>query len=794
MYEYFPETGDELAIRVEDRTSQLRDIAESYKRIFRDHDAIMLLIEPDTGRIVDANLAAERFYGHSIAQMTSMLISDINMLDPEQIRFERNLALEESRNFFVFPHRLAGGEIRTVEVHSSPINTERGTLLFSIVHDISERKQAEEKLKQNENFLEQLVEKLPAMIFVKDALTLQFVRLNGVAEQLLGHSREDLLGKDDYDFFPKDQADFFTKNDREVLASGKVREIEEELETRNGIRILNTKKIPIMSTEGHPLFLLGLSSDVTSRKQTEESLRKSEEKLRIVAEYAHDWEYWVAPDGSFIHVSPSCERVTGYKPQEFIENPTLIRNIAFEQDRHIVCDDLLLSKEAPAKATQFRIVTRHGQIRWISHFCESVFGDDGRYLGRRSSNHDVTYEKEMAQELLDAQASLFNSARLESLAVMAGGIAHDFNNQLMVALGNMELALINTDRDSKAKDKILRSIQACQKCANLSNQLLAYTGQKYFQSEHVDLKKVVNCELETLRSSIPESITMDVRQSTDVPLFWGNTDLIKRIVINLVTNSAEAIGDETGQLVIRTGFIDCDNTCLSQSRLDQKPEPGLFVFLEVSDNGCGMDRETQSSMFDPFFSTKFWGRGMGLAETIGTVRSHQGAIMLESEPNQGTTVRVLFPAIPEKQSPVHSLAGIVQKAPVTHQDCPGERTVLLVEDDERVRCLCSELLKLYGLNVVTAADGLEGLELFQSDPEKIDLILLDLIMPRMNGIEAFGEFVRIRPNIKIIISSGFTEEAVSDKLMGASPAGFLHKPYDMESLQQELDRVIGLSL
>lgn len=791
MAESVEAASSNLESKVEERTSQLRASRERMLRLFERHHTVMLLIEPDSGRIVNANSAAERYYGYTREQLRSMLISDINTLDLEQIKFQRKLALTEERNSFVFPHRLASGEIRTVEAHSSPIDTEGSTLLFSIIHDITERAQAEEKLKENNSFMEQLFENLPDMIFVKDATNLQFVRLNKAAEAILGYPRQDMLGKGDYDFFPKDQADFFVTNDREILTSGQLKQIpEEEIQTKDGMKILDTKKIPIVSSEGVPLFLLGISRDVTIRKQMEESLKKSAEKLRIVADYAYDWEYWIAPDGSLIYVSPSCERITEYRQEEFLENPALIQNIVFDEDRQTVFDHVKNSRSDDDAWLQFRIVTRSGKMRWVSHYCRPVFGDDGRWLGRRASNHDITYEKEMASELLAFETKSLHTAKLESLAVMAGGVAHDFNNQLMIVLGNLDILSTHVKFDDKATDKIQRSIEAVIKCAGYSNQLLAYTGQKYFDSEPVHLTKIVDGAVEGLRPMISSSISIDVQHSPDLPVISGDRDQLRCILINLVKNSHESIGESEGHIEIRTGTIDCDEAYLSKSKLHQKPEPGRFVFCEISDSGCGMDASTQSRMFDPFFSSKFWGRGLGLAEVSGTVKSHGGAILVESEPNCGTMVRVLFPVHLEHKSLSSSSNNVIHSYQATHSETLHAKTILLVEDEENVRHLCFELLQLLGFNVAVASDGIEGLEIFQENPEGIDLILLDILMPRMNGIEAFKEFVRIRPDIKIIISSGFTKDSLKEQMMGATPAGFLNKPYDLETLREELARVL----
>jgi PAS domain S-box-containing protein len=680
-----------------------------------------------------------------------------------------------------------------VEVHSTPIEQTGKTILFSIIHDISDRKRLENSLAQKTSLLECLLNSIPDIVFFKDNNG-TYLGCNEQCAAFMGRKIEDVPGLTDYDLLPKDMADCCLENDLLMIEIGLPRRNEERAIHSDGRHLLlETVKAPLKSADGMPMGILGVSRDITDRKQMEESLRKSEENLRIVADYTHDWEYWIDHNGVLVYVSPSCARITGFTTEEFINRPSLLQEIVHPEDGRMAHDHFSLSEDAnfPLSHLQFRINTRSGEIRWISHFCQSVFASDGAWLGRRASNHDITYEKQMSEELMENKVKLLNSTRLESLALMAGGIAHDFNNQLMTVLGNLELALNEAPDGSKIRTRIETAIMATNRSAVLSNQMLAYTGQRYFRSDNVNIHQLIDEQSGSIRSALSRSVTLDIQTASDVPTIVADEDQVKQILINLLKNASESYGEKEGEVRLSTGVMECDKAYLAQSRMEQKADPGWFVFFDVSDKGCGMDEETQARIFDPFFSTKFWGRGLGMAETMGIVKSHNGAIILNSELGNGTTVRVLLP-VPAPEQPASSTFADFEKNEATVPELIGRpKTILVVEDEDSVRQLCKELLEIFGYHTITASDGLEGVEMFKANQNRIDLVLLDLLLPRMNGIEAYAEFIKIKPDIKVLISSGFSQESLEEKIKGALPAGYLHKPYQMENLKEEIERILG---
>ena len=404
--------------------------------------------------------------------------------------------------------------------------------------------------------------------------------------------------------------------------------------------------------------------------------------------------------------------------------------------------------------------------------------------------YDITEKKLAQEERIELERRLLHSQKLESMGIMAGGIAHDFNNLLMVVLGNLDLALEDLPPDSETRLSIENAIKAAERSAELSTQMLTYTGKTLYHSVDLDLNQLLEKNLDLLKLGVSQHVALNLEVGDTLPHIKGDADQLHRLVMNILVNASEAIGDQDGYVTIRTGVMDCDEACLDRSLLEAKSEQGRFVFLEVTDTGCGMDIEMQRKLFDPFFTTKFLGRGLGMAETLGIVKGHHGSIRVDSEIGKGTTVLVLFPPSEQIEAPLVEVNGEAEtKSPTGPVHL--RKTILVVDDEELVRNMVLNRLRVLGYDTVAASDGREGVSVFKARSNEIDLVMLDFAMPRMNGIEAFGELIRIKPDVKVIISSGYTEDVVMRSFTGQRPAGVLHKPYKMEALKAELDRLLG---
>jgi len=374
--------------------------------------------------------------------------------------------------------------------------------------------------------------------------------------------------------------------------------------------------------------------------------------------------------------------------------------------------------------------------------------------------------------------------KLESLGVLAGGIAHDFNNLLMGILGNAGLALEIMSPVSPIREMMEEIDKAGQRAADLSRQMLAYSGKGNFLVQAIDLGEVVNEMSHLLAGSISKNAIIKYDLASDLPSIKADATQIRQVVMNLITNASEAMDEEVGVINISSGVKECDRNYFENTYLDEGQSEGKYVYMKITDTGCGMDEDTKAKLFDPFFTTKFTGRGLGMAATLGIVRGHKGAIKVDSEVGKGTTFTVLFPA--SDQPVEHSK----EKSSPT-EDWQGTGTVLLVDDEEMVRRAAQRIIEKQGFKVLVACDGVEAMEVYSENADEITCVILDLTMPRMNGEDAFRKLRDIRSDVKVIMSSGFNEQEISKRFAGEDVTGFIQKPYRIAQLRDKLREVLG---
>jgi len=398
-------------------------------------------------------------------------------------------------------------------------------------------------------------------------------------------------------------------------------------------------------------------------------------------------------------------------------------------------------------------------------------------------------QKEMAErqraeeERRKLEVQLQQTQKLESLGVLAGGIAHDFNNLLMGILGHADLALLELPAGSSAWHLITEAINGARRAAELTKQMLAYSGKGRFVVEPLNLSNLTEDMTRLLQISISKKCLLNYTFTPDLPAVGADPAQMRQIIMNLIINASEAIGDRSGAIAVSTGVMPCDRAYLSETYLGVNLPEGQYVYLEVADTGCGMTPETQAKIFDPFFTTKFVGRGLGLSAVLGIVRGHQGALKVSSEPGKGTTFKVLFPATAQP-------AKADARPELGTKEWRGSGTVLIVDDEAVSRLVACRMMQTMGFTVLAAADGREGVEVFRRESARIRLVLLDLTMPHLDGDEAFREMKRIRDTVKAILTSGYNEQTATSQLEGKGLAAFIQKPYHFEELRSVVRRVL----
>ncbi|HTP35484.1 MAG TPA: ATP-binding protein [Candidatus Acidoferrales bacterium] len=394
---------------------------------------------------------------------------------------------------------------------------------------------------------------------------------------------------------------------------------------------------------------------------------------------------------------------------------------------------------------------------------------------------EIDEHRQAEDERRRLEAQVRHTQRLESIGVLAGGIAHEFNNLLTSITGYASLAATDLPAGTAAHRHIGQVLAAAKNAADLTRQILAYAGRSQFVPELVNLSGMVSNTVRLIESMISKRATLKLDLAAEVPRIEGDSGQLRQVILNLATNASDALGDQPGEVRIATGLIWLEGGELPSLKTGRVMPAGLYVWLEVADTGAGMDRATLDRIFDPFFSTKFTGRGLGLAAVMGIVRAHRGSITVASEPGRGATFRVFFPAVDEAER-----QPAVPAPAVALSEWQGTGAVLVVDDEEPIRTLAKTILEGAGLPVLTAADGDEALEVFREHKEEIHAVLLDVVMPGTDAAEVLARISEARPKAKVIVCSGYHDHDAAKRLGGGTPAGFLRKPYDPAGLLARL--------
>ena len=389
------------------------------------------------------------------------------------------------------------------------------------------------------------------------------------------------------------------------------------------------------------------------------------------------------------------------------------------------------------------------------------------------------------EERAAIESRMQQAQKMESLGHLAGGIAHDFNNLLMGVLGNAELALLSITPESPGREYVARIRGAAQKAAELANQMLAYSGKGRFLVGALDLNRLIQEMRHLLESVISKKVQLSVDLAQDLPPIEADASQVRQVVMNLITNASEAMEDEGGSARVETSLFEADHLYLSQCELGMELKPGQYVRLTVADTGPGISDEIRANIFDPFFTTKFTGRGLGLAAALGIVQSHGAALRVDSDLATGTIFSILFPpsaAIVEP--PITTLPAVVESE-------SAGRTILIVDDEAVVRDVARAMLQSAKYQVLVASDGTEAVEIFEEDGDTIDLVLLDMAMPGMDGRETYKALRAIRNDVLVLLSSGYTEEEAISQLGASRAVDFVHKPYKLKTLLEAVKKSLA---
>jgi len=743
-----------------------------------------VIVVDDSHRIVFCNAEAARFYGVSAPDAVGQALDslfEVKDVPVPQDEIWRTVDAEGSWRGVAFHVRRGWDRIhvdwslRRFELADCEL-----TGAVSVSREIRSGELAEAARRAGDLPYRLLVEEMKQGVSMLDRNGL-LVYVNRKLCEMLARSREEILGRPVSDFLDVRHQHIFDGQLSERRRGGGT-PYELSLLTKGGGELQTfVSPSPILDAEGNYQGAFAVISDITEHVRAEEALRESEQRLRLMADTVED-VFWITDWVSHrtIFVSRAYERVWGRTAESLYQSATGWADAIHPDDRERAWEQFVGLQEHDRYDEEYRVIRPDGGIRWIRDRGFPVRQPDGSILNVVGIAQDITHSRQAEEQRQALEAQIQHAQKLESLGVLAGGIAHDFNNLLMVVLGNASVALMSMTPESPGRAHIQDVETAAKRASELVKQMLAYSGKAQFAVERLNVNILVGEMVHLLEISISKNATLEYHFAEGVPDIEADATQVRQIIMNLVTNASDAIGDKSGTISISTGATECDQATLASTYLDDGLPAGVYSYFEVSDTGEGMTPETRAKVFDPFFTTRFPGRGLGLAAVLGIVRGHKGAIEVHSEPNRGSRFKLLFPTM----EPAEGKATVT--AAGAGEEPSGGGTVLLVDDDEMVRSVAGRMIEKLGFEVRMAPDGRAALEVFAEHQQEIRCVLLDLTMPRMGGEETLQELRRIDPEVAVILSSGYDETEIAQRFAGKDLAGFIQKPYTAGDLAQKL--------
>jgi two-component system cell cycle sensor histidine kinase/response regulator CckA len=630
---------------------------------------------------------------------------------------------------------------------------------------------------------EQIVEMSGEAIWVVDE-NQRIAYVNPKASDWLGHSLPNVVGRPVLDFFfEEDYPVMLARLDRR--RAGQSERYQQRLRRADGTAVWGLVSARARVDEaGRFTGSLVVVSDITDVKATEEALRDREFWLRQSQRIARLGSYVLDISSDRWTSSEALDELFGIGPDYERSTAGWLALVHPDERSNL---QTYLVKEVLGRHRPFRIdyrIVAHdtGEVRWVHGLGELTCDEGGNPVRMVGTIQDVTEHHRQDEQQRALEGRLLQAQKLESLGLLAGGVAHEFNNLLTSILGNADLALQDLPPGSVARENITAIEAASRRAAEISQQMLAYSGRGRFVVGPVVLSRLVRDMMRMLELALSKNTALRVDAPDSLPAVEADASQLRHVVMNLVANAAEAIGDRDGTVQISTAAVDCDARHEIVDHLGESLSPGRYVVLEVADSGVGMGEETRARAFDPFFSTKFTGRGLGLAAVLGIVRSHRGAIQVDSEPGRGTTFRVYLPALTPGTGHAPDLAVAAPMNP--------SAAVLVVDDEDGVRTLAERMVQRCGFEAVGAADGLEALRLIRQNPDRFSCVLLDLTMPKMGGEDTLRELRQVAPTLPVILCSGYQALELSERFAEQRLAGFIQKPYRLADIKAGLDAAL----
>jgi PAS domain S-box-containing protein len=640
--------------------------------------------------------------------------------------------------------------------------------------DITQRRQAEEALQRNEARYRELVQNANSIIFRRDTQG-KITFFNEFAQDFFGYTEDEIVGRNVIGTIVP-EIDSAGRNLAAMIQDigihpERYATNENENMRRNGERVwIAWTNKAVRDKDGNILEILSVGNDITQRKQAEEATQQSEQRFREMAALLPTIICEMDTDLRVTYMNEVGLEKLGYSQDDFdagIHGMDLIH----PGDREKAANGLDKTIQGEGIGTaEYRLLRKDGP-EMPALLNSAVMYKDRTRIGFRTTATDITEQKKLERQLRQAQ-------KMEGIGTLAGGIAHDFNNLLMGIQGHVSLMLMDMDPTHPDYERLKNIEKRVQSGARLTSHLLGYARKGKYEVKPVPLNKLVEETSDTFGRTKKE-IRIQRELAEDLCAVEADPGQIEQVLLNLFVNAADAMPGG-GDLILKTMNVTHEDM---KGKL-YDPKPGNYAMLAVTDTGIGMDKETIERIFDPFFTTKEMGRGtgLGLASAYGILKAHGGYIDVDSQKGQGTTFNIYLPASEKR---------IQEAVRGTDQIIRGSETVLLVDDEEAIRQVGQELLETMGYRVLLANDGKEAVELYQKNRNNIDMVLLDMVMPNMGGGEAYDRMKEINPDIKVLLSSGYSIEGEATQILERGCNGFIQKPFTMKKLSGKIRGILG---
>ncbi|MEI6205584.1 MAG: PAS domain S-box protein [Desulfuromonadales bacterium] len=694
--------------------------------------------------------------------------------------------LHGERVEFEIPVPFRGSDAQYLHVIYTPDEDEHGDIIgwVASVTDITGRKRAENAIKESNANFASLASNVPGFVALVDAKTLKYQYVNDEYLKSFGMHRNRIIGSHIKEVLSEANYQYALPYIEEVR-SGKPASYEMTFNLVAGMRWIQVNFNPVFNETGQVVSITVLSYDITERKQSEVFLQESEERYRkfsqLTSDFVHRCQRSPGEPFRIKWMGGAVEKITGYTQEELFAKGCWL-SVVHPEDRQRISDMLLRLVPGDTSKNEFRIITKSGEIGWLfeSLLCEA--GDKPGLLVLYGTSQDITDKKRVEEERHILENQLQQTQRLESLGVLAGGIAHDFNNILAIIMGRCSLTEMNYE---KAPDHIPEIEKAVARAAELCRQMLAYAGKAQFVQTQVNIGELVEEIVTMLKTTIRQNVVIKPTIAIDIPSIKADASQIRQIAMNLIINGAEAIGDAQGEVQVTLSKISIKTGSSEKDYLGKIIPAGWYACLEVTDNGSGMSVETYNRIFEPFYTTKFTGRGLGMSSVLGIVTAQGGALQLFTHPGRGTTFKVYLP-LQMRDVPANE----THKLPGHQESWLGSGTILLVEDEDQILQVAKAMLMELGFRVIEARNGKEAIEQYQKNTDDINMVLTDMGMPVMDGYALFNELKKRNPALPIIISSGFGDTDITSRIPRNNIAGLIGKPYNFNLLRNALKSVM----